>query len=601
MPLIVIVGGQKAGKSSHAMMLAGATGSPVTVVAPARVEDPEMAERIARHRADRPAHVATVETFDLQAALSGLPPDATVVVDALDTWLAEAMAEAGLFSGEEVASLGPSLAAAADELVDGLGRWATRAAERSGWTIVVAGEPGLGLHGTGADARRYVDLHGRCLQRLGEVALEVRRVVAGRVQVLPAQPPPPPITTNSQVAPGSRSISASGAPGAVAWVDRPAPTLSPGPAADPAGLQRLIDAVGAVDGEVVAAARQHLSGRAVPPGSLGRLGELAARLAGAAGRMPPPVPERPALVVAAADHGVHRQAVGPWPRTVSRAIVQLLAEGQAGACAGAATVGARLAVLDVGLAEPVADHPRLVRSRVVDGTDDLTVADALTREQAVAAVLRGAELADRLMDEGADLLITGDVGITNTTASAALIAACTGCQAAECTGPGTGLDAGGLRRKVALVEQAVSRLRASAHEEASPAPSNDAGGRVEPLRALCGIGGAEHAATVGMLLAAAARRVPVVLDGIVSGAAGLVAVGLAPVLADHLVAGHRSPEPGATVALDHLGLEPLLELELALGEGSGGVLAVPLVQAAARILHDVAGLEDLDLSEGNVE
>ena len=562
MSLVLIVGGQKAGKSSHAAALATAAGEPVTVVAPARGDDPELAERIARHRADRPEAWRTLETFDLTHALADTEPRDTVLVDALDTWLAQAMTDRGLFTGEGVAPLGPDGAATAERLVNDLGRWANAAAGRPGLTIAIAGEPGVGLHAIGADTRRYVDLHGRCLQRLSAAASQVRQVVAGRVHLLPAEPPP-----LGQVAPPP-------------WGQRPAPQVAAHVGDLDAALRTRIAAVRPVDAEVVATARARLETRAVPPGALGELGELAVRLAGITGRVPPAPPERPALLVAAGDHGVHQQGVSPWPRTVSRAIASLLCEGRAGASAAAASVGARVVVLDVGLAEPIAEHPRLVRARVLDGTDDLTVAPALTREQAVAAVLAGAAAADALIDDGADLLLPGDVGITNTTASAALVSRLTGRPAAETTGPGTGLDADGLAAKVALVERALDRI---------------ADEPTDPMTTLSVVGGAEHAAVVGMLLAAAARQVPVVLDGVVSDAAALVAIALAPALADHLIAGHRSTEPGATIAIEHLGLRPLLDLDLALGEGSGALLGVPLVQTAARLLADVASLDDLDL------
>ncbi len=562
MSLVLIVGGQKAGKSSHAAALATATGEPVTVVTPARGDDPELAERIARHRADRPDAWRTLETFDLAAALAQTDPQHTVLVDALDTWLAQTMTDRQLFTGEDVAPLGPEGAATSDRLVDDLGRWANAAAGRPGLTVVIAGEPGGGLHALGAGTRRYVDLHGRCLQQLAAAACQVRQVVAGRVRLLPDEAPP-----LADVTPPS-------------WAQRPAPRVDPGVDDLDAALRDRTAAVRPVDAEVVAAARERLNARAAPPGALGELGELAVRLAGITGQVPPAAPTRPALLVAAGDHGVHGHGVSPWPRTVSRAIASLLCEGRAGASAAAGSVDARVAVLDVGLAEPLADHPRLVRARVVDGTGDLTVAPALTRDQAIAAVLAGAAVTDALIDDGADLLLPGDVGITNTTASAALVSRITGRPAAETTGPGTGLDADGLATKVALVERALDRI---------------ADEPVAPLTTLAEVGGTEHAAVVGMLLAAGARRVPVVLDGLVSDAAALVGVGLAPALADHLIAGHRSTEPGATIAIEHLGLRPLLDLDLALGEGSGALLGVPLVQTAARTLADVAALDDLDL------
>jgi nicotinate-nucleotide--dimethylbenzimidazole phosphoribosyltransferase len=196
----------------------------------------------------------------------------------------------------------------------------------------------------------------------------------------------------------------------------------------------------------------------------------------------------------------------------------------------------------------------------------------MTPEHARAAVEVGIEVADRLVEDGHRLLVAGDLGIANTTASAALVAAFTGASPGDVTGRGTGVDDDTLARKVSVVERAL-RLHA-------PDPG-------DPLTVLAAVGGLEHGAIAGFLLRAAARRVPVVLDGVVAGSAALVAQALAPPAVDHWVAGHRSAEPGASVALAKLGLEPLLDLQMRLGEGTGAVLAVPLVQSAARVLGEM--------------
>lgn len=338
-----------------------------------------------------------------------------------------------------------------------------------------------------------------------------------------------------------------------------------------------------VSGEAMEAARERHGRLTKPAGSLGALEGLGARLAGMAGRCPPPVPGEPAVVVCAGDHGVLARGVSPWPAEVTAAMVGGLCAGSAAANALARTVGARLGVLDVGVAAGLPPHPALRRAKVRFGTDDLSRGAAMGREEAARAVLAGAGVADELVGDapgtprGVDLLVTGDMGIGNTTPAAALISAMTGRQPEETTGRGTGVDDETYTLKVRVVREALALH--------GPDPN-------DPLGVLAAVGGLEHAAIVGLVLAGAARGVPVVLDGVVSNAAALVAAALAPACAGYLVAGHLSAEPGAKVALDHLGLRPLLDLEMRLGEGTGGLLAVPLVAAAARVLGEMATFEE---------
>jgi nicotinate-nucleotide--dimethylbenzimidazole phosphoribosyltransferase len=308
-----------------------------------------------------------------------------------------------------------------------------------------------------------------------------------------------------------------------------------------------------------------------PPGAMGQLEDLGAQLAGIAGTCPPPVPGRPAVAVFAGDHGVHAQGVTPWPQEVTAQMVANLAGGGAVVNALARQVGASVTVVDVGVAGDLPDAPNLLRRKVARGTQDLSLGPAMSREQALAAMEAGIAVAGELVDAGADLLVTGDMGIANTTASAALVAALTRSEAHEVTGRGTGIDDPTLELKTSVVARALERLD-----------------RSEPLTVLAEVGGLEHAALVGYLLGAAARRVPVVLDGVIAVSSALVAAGLSPAATGYWVAGHVSVEPGARAALDHLGMTPLLDLDLRLGEGSGAVLAVPLVQAAARLLSEVA-------------
>jgi nicotinate-nucleotide--dimethylbenzimidazole phosphoribosyltransferase len=226
-----------------------------------------------------------------------------------------------------------------------------------------------------------------------------------------------------------------------------------------------------------------------------------------------------------------------------------------------------------------------VAANVRRGTRDLAVEPAMTRDEARAALEVGVRVAGDLIDGGAACLLTGDMGIANTTPSAALIAAFTGADPAAVTGRGTGVDDTTYARKVAVVTAALAR-----HDLADP-PSAD------PIGTLAAVGGLEHAALAGFVLAAAARRVPVIVDGVIAVSAALVAAALAPGAVDAMVAGHRSAEPGATVALAHLGLTPVLDLGLRLGEGTGAVLALPVVAAAVRVLHEVATFDAAGVSE----
>jgi nicotinate-nucleotide--dimethylbenzimidazole phosphoribosyltransferase len=221
--------------------------------------------------------------------------------------------------------------------------------------------------------------------------------------------------------------------------------------------------------------------------------------------------------------------------------------------------------------------PSLLDRRVRAGTRDLTEAAALTRDEALRAIEIGIEVADLLVAHGARCLLTGDMGIANTTASAALVAAFTGAAAADVTGRGTGIDDDTWRHKVTVVERGLAKHVAAVA---------DAGG--DPVGVLAAFGGLEHAAITGFVLGAAAARVPVILDGVIAGAATLVAQALSPAVVDACIAGHRSAEPGHAVALDTLGLRPLVDLDLRLGEGTGAVLALPLIQSAARALREMA-------------
>jgi nicotinate-nucleotide--dimethylbenzimidazole phosphoribosyltransferase len=345
---------------------------------------------------------------------------------------------------------------------------------------------------------------------------------------------------------------------------------------------RLDEALGAVrpaDAAAMAAARERQARLTKPAGSLGALEELSVRLAGLAGRCPPPIPQRPAVAIFAGDHGVHAQGVTPWPQEVTAQMVANFLAGGAVVNAFARQVGAVVTVVDVGVASPVPARPGLNDRKVRAGTRDLSVESALTRAEVEQAIQVGLDVAESL--DGHDILITGDMGIANTTPAAALIAAFTGADPAAVTGRGTGIDDRMFARKIDVIGQALGRHRLD---------------KTDPIGVLAAVGGLEHAALVGFVLGGAAAHVPVMLDGVIACSAALAAAALAPDAVDAMVAGHRSVEPGASVALAHLGLEPLVDLGLRLGEGTGALLAVPILASAVRVLHEVATFDSAGVS-----
>jgi nicotinate-nucleotide--dimethylbenzimidazole phosphoribosyltransferase len=337
-------------------------------------------------------------------------------------------------------------------------------------------------------------------------------------------------------------------------------------------LTDLLAAITPLDAAAVARARERQAQLTKPAGALGVLEDTSLRLCGIQRRCPPEALRRPVVAVFAGDHGVHAQGVTPWPQEVTASMVANIRAGGAAVTVLARHSGTEVVVVDLGVAADLEPGPDLLDHKVRAGTSDLATGPAMTVDEAVQGILAGAAVAVALVDAGHDLLLTGDMGIANTTASAALVAAFTGADAAEVTGRGTGVDDATLARKVAVVSAAL-RDR----------PPGD-----DPVAVLASVGGFEHAGLAGFVLGAAGRGVPVVLDGLIAGSAALVAQSLAPASVEHCFAGHRSSEPGHAVALARLGLRPLVDLDLRLGEGTGAVLAWPLVEAAGALLREMA-------------
>lgn len=329
--------------------------------------------------------------------------------------------------------------------------------------------------------------------------------------------------------------------------------------------------------EARARAAERLAGLATPAGALGRLGELGVWMAACQGACPPAPVEDVRAVVFAGDHGVAAHGVSAYPTEITGLMVQTFLAGKAGVSALAAAHGVSVRVLDISV-DADAQSGDVSSHKVRRGSEPLHLADALSESDASVAFEHGLAIAGEEIAAGAQLLISGDMGIGNTTPAACLIAAGLGLPAVEVTGRGTGVDDEALLHKQQVIQQALDRTRAI-HDD--------------PMACLRALGGADLAATTGFLVGAARAGVPVLLDGVIAVACALTADRIAPGAAAWFAAGHRSTEPAQSLALDKLGLEPLLDLGMRLGEGSGAVAAVPLVRSAVALLRDVALLSDL--------
>ncbi len=335
------------------------------------------------------------------------------------------------------------------------------------------------------------------------------------------------------------------------------------------------------DADVMEGARRRQRALTKPPGSLGRLEELSVLLAGMTGQTRFRF-DRKAVIVMAADHGVVAEGVSAYPAEVTAQMVANFARGGAAINVLARAVGARVITVDMGVRTPLAALPNVRSLRVGAGTRNFLHEPAMTREEAVCAIEAGIVVALEERSRGLDLVATGDMGIGNTTAASAITAVLTGCTPVQVTGPGTGLEPPRITQKVRVIEKALERHR--------PDPPY-------AVDVLSKVGGFEIGGLAGVILGGAAHRIPVVLDGFIAAAAALLAVRLAPEARAFLIAGHRSAEPGHGIALKALGLDPLLDLKLRLGEGTGAVLAMPLVEAAARLLDEMATFEEAGVSD----
>ena len=345
-------------------------------------------------------------------------------------------------------------------------------------------------------------------------------------------------------------------------------------------IAATVAAITPLDGDAMAAARSRQGELTKPAGSLGRLEALAIQIAGITGQERPTLAQK-AIVVMAGDHGVTAEGVSAYPAEVTPQMVRNFLRGGAAINALAGVVGARVVVVDVGVASAL-EHPGLLARKVASGTANMAQGPAMTRTQAEDAIAVGVEVVESLAREGALVVATGEMGIGNSTAASAITAALTGAPPAEVTGRGTGIDDAQLSHKIAVIERALA-VNQPDHSDS--------------LDVLAKVGGLEIAGLVGVILAGAAHRLPVVMDGFIAGSAALIAERLAPQIRDYLIAGHVSVERGHRVLLDALGLAPLLDLDLRLGEGTGAALAMGVIDGALAAHNQMATFAEAGVSE----
>jgi nicotinate-nucleotide--dimethylbenzimidazole phosphoribosyltransferase len=346
-------------------------------------------------------------------------------------------------------------------------------------------------------------------------------------------------------------------------------------------LTRTIKSIKPLNKEAMNSARARQDTLTKPLGSLGRLEDLSVQIAGIQGK-PLPVIKNKAVIVMAADHGVVARGTSAYPQDVTPQMVLNFLHGGAGINVISRHIGARVIIVDMGVAGSLAPQKGLVSHRVANGTKDMSQGPAATLEEATRAIETGIEVVTSEIKQGLDIVGTGDMGIGNTTASSAICAVMTGKTPAEVTGRGTGLDDKQLKHKIEVINQSLAVNK--------PDPS-------KPLEVLAKVGGFEIGGLAGVMLGAAANGIPVVIDGFISGAAALIAVGLCPQAKDYMIAAHVSVEPGHKFLLHHLGLKPLLDLNLRLGEGTGAALGISLAEASVKVLSEMATFAEAGVSE----
>lgn len=346
-------------------------------------------------------------------------------------------------------------------------------------------------------------------------------------------------------------------------------------------LNQALEAIKPLDKLSMAAARSRQDTLTKPTGSLGRLEELSIQIAGIQGKPIPQIKHK-GIIVMAADHGVVARGTSAYPQEVTRQMVLNFLNGGAGINVISRQVGARVIVVDMGVAGNLPSNLALVSRKIASGTRDISKGPAMTTVQAKQALEAGIEIVKNEIKKGLDIVATGDMGIGNTTASAAICSVMTGKPVAKVTGRGTGLNDEQLQNKIGIISEAIALNKPDASK---------------PLEVLAKIGGFEIGGLAGVILGAASQRVPVVIDGFISGAAALIADGLCPRVRDYMIAGHCSVEPGHILALKHLGLRPLLNLDMRLGEGTGAALGMFIAEISTRVLVEMATFTEAGVSD----
>ncbi|ETA05188.1 MULTISPECIES: nicotinate-nucleotide--dimethylbenzimidazole phosphoribosyltransferase [Gordonia] len=571
----LVLGGVRSGKSAHGESLLRAHQQiRYLATGPVTTSDAEWTARVNTHRQRRDARYTTIETTDLAEALRAAP-DIPALVDDLGSWLT---ARIDAVDGWESGS-GIDLDADITELCDSL-----RAMNAD--VVLISSEVGLSLVPPTPAGRLFQDLLGTLNSAVAQACDRVSLVVAGRVLDLPADPSAEDHTGATVSAAPAPAV----APVPTAPVATPAP-VTPGPVDEPTPVTTAAEVPDPTDAEVFGPitppseavafeARERQKTLTKPPGSLGRLEEIGVWISACQGQCPPAPITSPSVAVFAGDHGVARGGVSAFPPEVTAQMVANISSGGAAVNVMAARVGATVMVVDMSVDADTSPH--LSTFKVRRSSEDLRTTDSITLAEARAALAAGRAIADRLIDSGSDLLIAGEMGIGNTTPATVLIGALTRREPVEIVGRGTGVDDHGWMRKTAAIRDGMRRARKVVHD---------------PLALLAAVGGADLTATAGFLAQAALRRTPVILDGVVITAAAMVANELAPGAMRWWIAGHRSVEPAHQIALDHLDLEPVLDLSMRLGEGSGAVLALPVVQSAADILISMATFAEAGVTD----
>ena len=345
-------------------------------------------------------------------------------------------------------------------------------------------------------------------------------------------------------------------------------------------IRNVIGRIKPLDERAMAEARARQDNLTKPPGSLGQLESLSIQVAGIKGDPRPRIVHK-VIFTLAGDHGVVREGVSAFPSEVTPQMVYNFLRGGAGINVLARHVGARVVVADLGVAAELKRHPDLKDKKVAKGTRNMTEGPAMSRKEAIRSIEAGMELVDEELGRGVDILGTGDMGIGNTTASSAITAVITGADVALVTGRGTGLNDEEWKRKVRVIEKALQVNR--------PDPEDG-------IDVLSKVGGYEIGGIAGVILSGAGHGIPVVIDGFISGAAALIAASLCPQVKSYLIASHQSVEKGHQVILQHLGLKPLLNLDLRLGEGTGAALGISLTEASLKILDEMATFAEAGVS-----